>query len=192
MKKRKFEGRGKSSAGGNFPSKFARATVSQPLKSTGFKRTEGNATGQSGRQTGVSYFSQPRPPLPDCKSCGKKHAGIYNLRTVTCHKCGKPGHYASACPQSNLKCFQYGKTSHMRKDCPTITPVGSRISVAASNKPVAARTFNMTVKDAVGNPDVIAGTLLLNSVRANVLFDSGATRSFISREFACKLNLQAE
>ena len=57
----------------------------------------------------------------------------------------------------------------MRKDCPTITPAGSRISVAASNKPPAARTFNMIVKDAVENHDVIAGTLLLNSTRANYL-----------------------
>ena len=49
LRKRKFECKVKSSAGGNFLSKFVRATVSQPAKSTGFKRTEGNVTGQSGR-----------------------------------------------------------------------------------------------------------------------------------------------
>ncbi|KAL8114586.1 hypothetical protein AgCh_021449 [Apium graveolens] len=47
----------------------------------------------------------------------------------------------------------------------------------------------MTVQDAVRNTDMIAGTLLLNSEHANVLFDSGATKSFISQDFAKKLKL---
>ena len=38
-----------------------------------------------------------------------------------------------------------------------------------------ARTFNLTLRDAVKNADVIAGTLKLNFVSAKVLFDSGAT-----------------
>ncbi|KAK1401714.1 hypothetical protein POM88_001319 [Heracleum sosnowskyi] len=71
-------------------------------------------------------------------------------------------------------------------------PAGSRISGAASNKPPAARTFNMTVKDAVRDTNVIAGTLLLNTVNANVLFDSGTTKSFISRDFASQLRIRAE
>ncbi|KAL8089132.1 hypothetical protein AgCh_038782 [Apium graveolens] len=49
----------------------------------------------------------------------------------------------------------------------------------------------MTVQDAVRNTDVITGTLLLNSEHANVLFDSGATKSFISQDFASKLKLNA-
>ncbi|XP_074337296.1 uncharacterized protein LOC141674491 [Apium graveolens] len=47
----------------------------------------------------------------------------------------------------------------------------------------------MTVQDAVRNTNVIAGTHLLNSERANVLFDFGTTKSFISRNFSKKLNL---
>ena len=192
VKKRKFESRGKSSAGGSFPSKFVRGTASQPARSTGFRRAESVSVSQGGKQGGVSYFSQPRPPLPDCKTCSKKHPGICALRSVTCHKCGKVGHYATSCTQGGTKCFQCGRLGHLRKDCPQAVPAGSRNSVAASNKPPTARTFNMTVHDAVGKTDVIAGTLLLNSTCANVLFDSGATRSFISKEFACKLNLKAE
>lgn len=71
-------------------------------------------------------------------------------------------------------------------------PAVSKMSGVASNKPPVARTFNMTVKDAVRSTDVIAGTLFLNSVCANVLFDSGATRSFVSKDFAGKLNLMVE
>ncbi|KAL8135127.1 hypothetical protein AgCh_009962 [Apium graveolens] len=77
----------------------------------------------------------------------------------------------------------------MRKDCPTLRPPASGMSRVVSNRPPSARTFNMTVQDAVRNTDVIAGTLLLNSERANVLFDSGVTKSFISQNFAKKLKL---
>ena len=50
----------------------------------------------------------------------------------------------------------------------------------------------MTVGEAIRDPEVITGTLSLNSVNVNVLFDSGATKSFVSREIANKLNLEAE
>ncbi|XP_074362278.1 uncharacterized protein LOC141702511 [Apium graveolens] len=59
-----------------------------------------------------------------------------------------------------------------------------------SNKPTA-RTFNMTVKDAIADNDVIAGTLLVNSEDACVLIDSGATRSFISLNFMSKLGIES-
>ncbi|XP_074322907.1 uncharacterized protein LOC141659878 [Apium graveolens] len=84
---------------------------------------------------------------------------------------------------------KYGKVGHMRNDFPTLRPPASGMSRAASNRPPAISNFNMTVQDAIWNTDLIAGTLLLNSKRANVSFDSGATKSFISRKFAKKLNL---
>ncbi|XP_074337108.1 uncharacterized protein LOC141674272 [Apium graveolens] len=43
------------------------------------------------------------------------------------------------------------------------------------------------MKEAVQNPNVVAGTLLVNSVEAKVLIDSGSTRSFISEQFVHKL-----
>ncbi|KAL8088747.1 hypothetical protein AgCh_038509 [Apium graveolens] len=50
-----------------------------------------------------------------------------------------------------------------------------------------ARTFDLKMKDAVQNSEVITGTLLMNNVEAKVLIDSGATRYFISETFADKL-----
>ncbi|KAK1365776.1 hypothetical protein POM88_041337 [Heracleum sosnowskyi] len=155
-------------------------------------RTENRSLSQGGRQIGVSHFNQPRPPLPDCKTCGRKHLGECTLKSTTCFKCNKTGHYSKTCLQKNQKCFQCGKLGHLKRDYPMANPVGSRISGAASNKPPTARTFNMTLKDAVRDPNVIAGTLLLNTINANVLFDSGATKSFISRDFASQFKLRAE
>ncbi|XP_074377702.1 uncharacterized protein LOC141719224 [Apium graveolens] len=48
----------------------------------------------------------------------------------------------------------------------------------------------MTLKDALADNDVIAGTLLLNSVDACVLINSDATKSFISENFVNKLGLK--
>ena len=59
-----------------------------------------------------------------------------------------------------------------------------RIEGPSAGSNPRARTFNMTMRDAVQNSDVVAGTLSVNSVPAKVLIDSGATISFISREFS--------
>ena len=67
----------------------------------------------------------------------------------------------------------------------TSTPVYS-----TPTYPTQARTFNMNMKDAVQSPDVVAGTLSVNTTSAKVLIDSGATRSFISRSFVDKLNCE--
>ncbi|XP_074361571.1 uncharacterized protein LOC141701857 [Apium graveolens] len=191
-KKRKFEGRSRSVGGESFPSKFVRGMASQPNRSTGFRGSRIVSVARSENQTGMSYHSQPRPPLPEYKSCGKRHYGQCMQKSVTCFKCGKIGNYATACNQEAAKCFQCGKTGHMKKDCLAAAPASSRGSVTASNRVSTARTFNMTVKYVVRNTNVIAGTLLLNSNSANVLFDSGATKSFVSKEFAEKLNLKVE
>ncbi|XP_074323502.1 uncharacterized protein LOC141660418 [Apium graveolens] len=191
-KKQKFDGRSRSVGGESFPSKFVRGTASQPNRSTGFGGSENVSVARSGNQTGMSYHSQPRPPLPECKSCGKRYSGQCMQKPVTCFKCGKVGHYATACNQEVAKCFQCRNTGHMKKDCLTAAPTSSRGSVATSNRVLTARTSNMTVKNAVRSTNVIAGTLLLNSNPANVLFDSRATKCFVSKEFAEKLNLKVE
>ena len=42
----------------------------------------------------------------------------------------------------------------------------------------------MTIKEAQEDPSILLGTLRINSVPAIVLFDSGASHSFISQVFA--------
>ncbi|XP_074323376.1 uncharacterized protein LOC141660300 [Apium graveolens] len=55
-----------------------------------------------------------------------------------------------------------------------------------------AMNFNMSMKEDVQNPNMVAGTLLVNSVDAKVFINSGATRSFISEEFIHKLYCQIQ
>ena len=50
----------------------------------------------------------------------------------------------------------------------------------------------MTMRDAVKNADVVACTLPINSIQSKVLINSGATKSFISNDFAVKLQCGIE
>ena len=45
---------------------------------------------------------------------------------------------------------------------------------------VKSRAFQMTVEEARATPDVVRGSFLVNDISATILFDSGATRSFVS------------
>jgi hypothetical protein len=47
----------------------------------------------------------------------------------------------------------------------------------------------VTAEEAQGDKDVVLGTLLINSVPSIVLFDSGASQSFITKEFVAKHNV---
>lgn len=69
-----------------------------------------------------------------------------------------------------------------------------RLAIAAPVQPSrpTARTFNMTVQDAVQSRDVVSGIIPINNIDAYVLFDSGATCSFVSVEFANRLDVPRE
>src|SRR5215216_3881734 len=47
------------------------------------------------------------------------------------------------------------------------------------------RLFHMNAEEAQEAPDVVMGMFSVNSVLARVLFDSGASHSFVTKEFAC-------
>ena len=45
------------------------------------------------------------------------------------------------------------------------------------------RAYTLTVAEAKALPDVVSGTFAVNDVPATILFDSGASRSFVSITF---------
>ncbi|XP_075507470.1 uncharacterized protein LOC142544294 [Primulina tabacum] len=69
-------------------------------------------------------------------------------------------------------------------------------SNATFNKPkenkTNARMFAITQEEADEANDVVAGTIIINKISAYVLFDCGATHSFISKRFTKKLGLIPE
>ena len=58
--------------------------------------------------------------------------------------------------------------------------------------PKAARVNNINVEQAEQATDVVLGTLFINSIPAKVLFDTGASLSFVSDSFAQSNNLPME
>lgn len=52
--------------------------------------------------------------------------------------------------------------------------------------------FAMGPQDVLGFNDVVTSTLLISSFKALVLFDSGATHSFVSLNFVSRLNRPCE
>jgi hypothetical protein len=48
------------------------------------------------------------------------------------------------------------------------------------------RVNNVIAEEAQGDKDVVLGTFLINSVPTTVLFDSGASHSFITKKFVTK------
>lgn len=106
-------------------------------------------------------------------------------------------------PNKAQGCFVDGVADHQVKNCPKKgTDRGSsnrginsgKLTIegpTSSNQPIA-RTFNITVQDAVASKDVVSSTIPINNINTYILFDLDATCSFISKEFAQRLNLPRE
>ncbi|KAL8155199.1 hypothetical protein AgCh_000543 [Apium graveolens] len=125
-------------------------------------------------QSSQGQVGENRFQRPECRHCGKRHPG-----------CGKAGHIAREC-----------KSTGPVKAWMNVASTGAHVPAAVLALPPASttttpqaitRTFDLKMKDAVQNSEVIAGKLLMNNVEAKVLIDFGATRSFISETFVDKL-----
>ena len=78
---------------------------------------------------------------------------------------------------------------HKKTECPKLLMNPEPLRAVEGKKDAAktkARAFTITAEEAKAEPDVVSGTFLVNKVPATVLFDSGASRSFVSVKF-CKL-----
>nr|CAH68019.1 H0807C06-H0308C08.6 [Oryza sativa] len=92
-------------------------------------------------------------------------------KPVVCFNCGDPGHYADKCP----------KPRRVKN-----APAPNNSNVPAPK----ARVNHVAAAEAQNAPDVVLGTFPVNSIPATVLFDSGATHSFLSKSFASNLGME--
>ncbi|MQM01547.1 hypothetical protein Taro_034311, partial [Colocasia esculenta] len=106
-------------------------------------------------------------------------------------------------PSWRPRCLKCGSSDHKIKDCPKLQQGAQREAPApavveaapATGRPgrprAPARVFALARGDAEQAEHVTKGTVLLLGVHARVLFDTGATHSFISERFARQLALES-
>jgi hypothetical protein len=101
-----------------------------------------------------------------------------------CYSCGQSGHYANRCPRKLANQTPApGTNQNINRNANN-----SAFTPARQNQ-ARARVNRVAVEDAQAAPDVIIGMILIIDNGAIVLFDSGASHSFVAANFVQKHNL---
>jgi hypothetical protein len=99
--------------------------------------------------------------------------------TVTCFACGKPSQKSYDCPDKKVA------ATPARAPAPGGRPLQAAPPPAASR----GRLNHLTKEEAADAPDVMIGEFLVCGTTALVLFDTGATESYVTSRFVNKLSL---
>ncbi|XP_073014570.1 uncharacterized protein [Primulina eburnea] len=142
-------------------------------------RKPNQSGGPSSGQTSAANYQGPKP----CPKCGFRHPGECRRASRACFGCGKPGHRISECPTATNQAAGPNRGTGQN--------VGANPNKPKENQP-NARVFAMTQEEADDANDVVSGTIFIQQVPAYVLFDCGATHSFMSKRFAKKLGCKPE
>jgi len=103
-----------------------------------------------------------------------------------CFKCGQPGHRARDCSQNQnqLALPSAGRGNGRGNSQPRYSNVRPSYG--------RGQNYHVNMAEAQEQPETVMGTLLVNSVPASVLFDSGASHSFMSEHFALMHDIRSE
>jgi hypothetical protein len=103
-------------------------------------------------------------------------------KILVCYNSYEPGHFADKCP----------KPKRPQAPASTCNANQNNNGNCNNNNLVRGRVNHVSAEEAQAAPEVILGTFMINSVHACVLFNSGATHSFISRDFVAKHQIRVE
>ncbi|CAA0823405.1 Uncharacterized mitochondrial protein AtMg00860, partial [Striga hermonthica] len=107
--------------------------------------------------------------IPQCATCGRLHRGESHVGQDICYYCHEPRHFANRCPKKLQQQPQQPRQQAQRP--PQQQQRGKQ----------QARVYAVDQTEAEQHPGTMSGMLMLNDIPVFVLFDTGATHSFISR-----------
>src|ERR1041385_270432 len=149
--------------------------------------TEAPPQRQQYQQRGAVVRTFARPPVPVQQGARSTPPHARPPRTqqqpkpgVICYKCREPGHTSPN--------YTDPRFARLPPPPPRSTPSTAMVKA----QPRAVRVNNVMLTDAQQSSEIVLGRLLVCSVPASVLFDSGASHSFISNAFAMSLDLPRE
>jgi hypothetical protein len=133
------------------------------------------------RQIQHPNFQSPRSaPPPPQRNNNAQNTGVVG----PCYSCGQSGHYANRCPRKPANQTPApGTNQNINRNA------NNSASTPTRQNQARARVNHVAVEDAQAAPDVIVGMILINDNGAIVLFDSGASHSFVATNFVQKHNL---
>ncbi|XP_057779901.1 uncharacterized protein LOC130998501 [Salvia miltiorrhiza] len=149
--------------------------------------------------------------IPPCPKCNKLHTGVCRAGNSNCFTCGKPGHYSSQCPNR-----QQGMSGGRPNQFPTpqlramegILPLPQPLQQQSFRRPNQPhkqlpapqagrpqqyqRMYAINQKNQDKNQGNLTGIGELKGVPIVILFDTGASHSFISHTCVDTLELNIE
>nr|ABA96440.2 retrotransposon protein, putative, Ty3-gypsy subclass [Oryza sativa Japonica Group] len=135
----------------------------RPFNPSNFPQGASGSQNHHGGQP--SRGAAPRPPVAPAQSGPPAQAKKETgAKPGSCFNCGELGHFADKCPKPRR--------------------AGPRF--------IQARVNHASAEEAQATPEVVLGTFPVNSIPATILFDSGATHSFISKKFVGMHGLRKE
>jgi hypothetical protein len=95
-----------------------------------------------------------------------------------CYSCGQSEHYANRCPRKQAN-HTLAPGTNQNVNC----NANNSASTPARQNQAHAHVNHVAVEDAQATSDVIISMILVNDNNTIVLFDSGASHSFIAANF---------
>ncbi|GKD43439.1 putative reverse transcriptase domain-containing protein, partial [Tanacetum coccineum] len=132
-----------------------------------------------------------------CKKCHKTHIGVCRANLPSCYKCGALNHMSKDCKKPMILCYNCNQLGHKSNECPNPKAIEAKPLKLVKEEKVekawipnpTARVYMMATKEDKVKPNVVTGTILVNSKPTRVLYDSGASVSFVSYEFSKNLSI---
>ena len=125
---------------------------------------------------------------PLCERCRKRHDGACEVTRIQCYGCGEMGHKINKCPRVAWNQSGVPPPTNQSRP-PTFAPRGRppapRVGQWTGNdkkSQVGGRVYCLEAeREESGDPHaVVSGMFTVNTLPIKVLFDAGATHSFIN------------